>query len=156
MDRLRSGVSTGWNLCFQQTGRGITRAVRVRRGLSNSLYFSLGEWPRLPFTARIERPRFHRARSVRTLSQAGGAGCLGLCASNEGFLKPRVARARETPARSASLLLLALNRNVEGVSLPIDQQEGKIGWLNRIGQSLKHGKVDNRLTIEFHHHVARL
>jgi hypothetical protein len=31
---------------------------------SNSLYLSLGEWPRLPFTARIERAQFHRARSA--------------------------------------------------------------------------------------------
>ena len=30
----------------------------------NSLYLSLWEWPRLPFTARIERAPFHRARSV--------------------------------------------------------------------------------------------
>ena len=33
-------------------------------GPSNSLYLSLGEWPRLPFTARIERAPFHRARSA--------------------------------------------------------------------------------------------
>ena len=36
----------------------------VERGPSNSLYLSLGEWPRLPFTARIERAQFHRARSA--------------------------------------------------------------------------------------------
>ena len=35
-----------------------------RRGPSNSLYLSLGEWPRLPSTARIERAQFHRARSA--------------------------------------------------------------------------------------------
>ena len=35
-----------------------------KQGLSNSLYLSLGEWPRLPFTARIERAQFHRARSA--------------------------------------------------------------------------------------------
>jgi hypothetical protein len=34
------------------------------QGLSNSLYLSLGERPRLPFTARIERALFHRARSA--------------------------------------------------------------------------------------------
>ena len=51
---------------------------------------------------------------------------------------------------------LALNRNVEGISLPIDQQEGKIGWLDRIGQSLKHGEVVNRLSIEFEHDVTGL
>jgi MarR family 2-MHQ and catechol resistance regulon transcriptional repressor len=28
------------------------------------LYLSLGEWPRLPFTARIGRAQFHRARSA--------------------------------------------------------------------------------------------
>jgi hypothetical protein len=31
-------------------------ALYPKRGPSNSLYFSLGEWPRLPSTARIERP----------------------------------------------------------------------------------------------------
>ena len=31
---------------------------------SDSLYLSLREWPRLPFTARIERAPFHRARSA--------------------------------------------------------------------------------------------
>jgi len=36
----------------------------VQQGPSNSLYLSLGERPRLPFTARIERAQFHRARSA--------------------------------------------------------------------------------------------
>ncbi len=36
----------------------------VQQGLSNSLYLSLGERPRLPSTARIERAQFHRARSA--------------------------------------------------------------------------------------------
>jgi hypothetical protein len=34
------------------------------RGPSNSLYISLGEWPRLPSTARIGRAQLHRARSA--------------------------------------------------------------------------------------------
>jgi len=34
------------------------------RGPSNPLHLSLREWPRLPFTARIERAQFHRARSA--------------------------------------------------------------------------------------------
>ena len=38
--------------------------ARVKRILSNSLHLSLREWPRLPFTARIERAPFHRARSA--------------------------------------------------------------------------------------------
>ncbi len=38
--------------------------MAVQRGTSNSLYLSLGEWPRLPFTARIERAPFYRARSA--------------------------------------------------------------------------------------------
>ena len=38
--------------------------ARAERCPSNSLYLSLGEWPRLPFTARIERAQFHRARSA--------------------------------------------------------------------------------------------
>jgi hypothetical protein len=36
----------------------------VQQGPSNSLYLSLGERLRLPFTARIERAQFHRARSA--------------------------------------------------------------------------------------------
>jgi hypothetical protein len=38
--------------------------ARVKRILSNYLHLSLMEWPRLPFTARIERAPFHRARSA--------------------------------------------------------------------------------------------
>jgi hypothetical protein len=38
----------------------------VECGPSNSLDLSLGEWSRLPFTARIERAQFHRARSAST------------------------------------------------------------------------------------------
>ena len=38
--------------------------LRAGYGPSKSLYLSLGEWPRLPFTARIERAPFHRARSA--------------------------------------------------------------------------------------------
>src|SRR4249920_4278254 len=38
--------------------------ARGKRILSNSLHLSLREWPRLPFTARIERAPFHRARSA--------------------------------------------------------------------------------------------
>jgi hypothetical protein len=39
-------------------------ALYPERGPSNSLYLPLGEWPRLPSTARIERAQFHRARSA--------------------------------------------------------------------------------------------
>jgi hypothetical protein len=39
-------------------------AFYPERGPSNSLYLPLGEWPRLPSTARIERAQFHRARSA--------------------------------------------------------------------------------------------
>jgi hypothetical protein len=38
--------------------------TRAQQGSSDSLYLSLKEWPRLPFTARIERAQFHRARSA--------------------------------------------------------------------------------------------
>jgi hypothetical protein len=57
---------------------------------------------------------------------------------------------------SFRLWLLALNWDVHDVPLPIDQQERQIGWLNRVGQSLKHVEVGNRLTIELQHHVAWL
>jgi hypothetical protein len=36
----------------------------IQQGSSNSLYLSLEERPRLPFTARIERAQLHRARSA--------------------------------------------------------------------------------------------
>ena len=36
----------------------------VERGHSNSPHLSLGEWPRLSFTARIGRAQFYRARSA--------------------------------------------------------------------------------------------
>ena len=39
-------------------------ALYPERGLSHSLYLPLGESPRLPSTARIERAQFHRARSA--------------------------------------------------------------------------------------------
>ena len=38
--------------------------AHAQRRPSDSLYLSLGEWPRLPFTARIERPLFHRGGSA--------------------------------------------------------------------------------------------
>ena len=41
-----------------------SHTARVERGPSKSLYLSLGQWPSLPFTARIERAQFHRARSA--------------------------------------------------------------------------------------------
>lgn len=53
-------------------------------------------------------------------------------------------------------LLLALDGDVHDVPLPIDQQEGKIGGFERIGEPLKHGEVGNMLTIELQDHVARL
>ena len=58
-----------------------------------------------------------------SLLQARGAGCLELRAYNEGLLRPRVARARETPAPPAVLLLFALHGNVQNISLTIDQQK---------------------------------
>ena len=46
----------------EQLPRMLKRSVQ--QGPSNSLYLPLGEWPRLPFTARIERAQFQRARSA--------------------------------------------------------------------------------------------
>jgi hypothetical protein len=43
---------------------GVVSTARIERGPSNSRYLSLEEWPRLPFTARIGRAQFHRARSA--------------------------------------------------------------------------------------------
>ena len=86
------------------------------RGPSDSLHLTLGEWPRLPFTARIDRAHSDRARSAS--KEAGrpshapvshdhlfalyffhtprlaGRSSPQLRASNEGLLWPRVPRAR--------------------------------------------------------------
>ena len=74
------------------------------------LHISLGEWPRLPLTARIERPPFYRGGSASKngtwlllLTPPGlplslrewGLIDLPLRAFNEGLLRPRVARAQE-------------------------------------------------------------
>ena len=44
--------------------KGATSHAPVERRLSDSLYLISGEWPRLPFTARIERAHSYRARSA--------------------------------------------------------------------------------------------
>jgi hypothetical protein len=53
---------------------------------SISLCLSIGEWPRLPFTARIERPLFHRG---------GSASKKGTRPLPSILLRPRVARAQK-------------------------------------------------------------
>src|SRR6185503_12167655 len=63
---------------------------RFLQNISNSIsppYQSQGEWPRLPFTARIERAQFHRARS---------ASKKGTWPLPPILLRARVARAKET------------------------------------------------------------
>src|SRR5678809_266847 len=42
----------------------VVSTVRVEQGPSDSLYLSSREWPRLPFTAHIERPLLHRGGSA--------------------------------------------------------------------------------------------
>jgi len=75
--------------------------VRVQRGPFDSLCLSWREWPRLPFTARIERAPFHRARSA----SKKGTWPLPLI-----LMRPRVARARKAYSRSR---LLWLNNNID-------------------------------------------
>ena len=53
-----------WSCVLTYDGLNESPAACVEHGPSNSLFLSLGEWPRLPFTARIERAQFHRARSA--------------------------------------------------------------------------------------------
>jgi len=78
------------------------RAVPVARARafqsSISLCLSLGEWPRLPVTARIERPLFHRG---------GSASKTGTWPLPAILLRPRVARAQGTH-RAIPPLLAAL------------------------------------------------
>ena len=50
--------------CFQDGSDEFPHYARGVAALQNSLYLSLGEWPRLPFAARIERAHSYRARSA--------------------------------------------------------------------------------------------
>jgi hypothetical protein len=68
VDRIAGGF---YKLTFQarsllspRGGLRLSSTARVERGSSNSLPISQEEWPRLPFTARIGRAPFHRARSA--------------------------------------------------------------------------------------------
>jgi len=56
------------NLSFSLLGGGLVEppTARIQRGPSDSLYRYLREWPRLPFTARIERPPLYRGGSAST------------------------------------------------------------------------------------------
>ena len=47
--------------CPVKQGREELLTAAVERGHSDLYNISLGEWPRLPFTARIERARFYCA-----------------------------------------------------------------------------------------------
>jgi hypothetical protein len=69
-------------------------AFYPERGPSNSLYLPLGEWPRLPSTARIERYTCS-LQACSFFLQGWGLIDLLLRASNEGLLRPRVARAQK-------------------------------------------------------------
>jgi hypothetical protein len=68
--------------------------ARIEPGPSNSLYLFLGEWPRLPFTARIERYKCS-LQACSFYPQGWGLIDLPLRASNEGSPRPRVARAQK-------------------------------------------------------------
>jgi hypothetical protein len=52
---------TPWPYSLKGTHVG---CVWPKRAPSDSYYLSLGEWPRLPFTARIEGPPFHHGASA--------------------------------------------------------------------------------------------
>ena len=50
--------------CSAKQGREELLTVAIERGPSDSHYSPQEEWPRLPFTARIERAHSYRARSA--------------------------------------------------------------------------------------------
>jgi len=108
--------------------------------------------------------RSHKTRTVSSciffwnlLSlKSGWPGAASDCARPTSIFRAYALREHVRRAWPPRTRLLALNGYVEGIPLPIDQQEGKIGWLNRVSQSLKHGEVVNRLSIEFEYDVTRL
>ncbi len=72
----------------------VTATSPVERSPSYFLSLSLGEWPRLPSTARIKR--YTCSLQACSLCFYGwGLIDLPLRASNEGLLRPRVARAQK-------------------------------------------------------------
>ena len=84
--------------------------VALARAL-NSLVLYLGERPRLPFTARIERAQFHRARS---------ASKKGTWPLPPHPLRPRVARAKKIISLHPSPFLficLSQQRLEDGISI---------------------------------------
>ena len=52
--------------------------------------------------------------------------------------------------------LLALNRDVHDVPLPIYEQERKVGRFQRISKTLEGRKVAHKLPVELQHHIAGL
>ena len=90
----RRAISPGEHLLSVR----VARAKEANRPPIPPLHFpplrSQGEWPRLPFTARIERHKC--SLKARSLSLQGwGLIDLPLRASNEGSPRPRVARAQK-------------------------------------------------------------
>ena len=78
-------------------GSNESPAARVERDPSNSLYLSLGEWPRAPFTARIERPSSFPIILPSLLASLhwNGTVLIPLRPSNEHILIVRVPGARD-------------------------------------------------------------
>ena len=65
-------------------------------------------------------------------------------------------RASETAFCHPLSVLVALNRDVEHVPLPVDEQEREVGRFQRIGQTLKDREAADILPVEFQHHITRL
>jgi hypothetical protein len=114
--RKGSGVFSRRNIIailstFTPEGRlDLSPTAHVQRGSLSNTICLLAEWSRLPFTVRIERAHSDRARSASTKGtwplpssfqahsfflQGWGLIDLPLRASNEGSLRPRVARAQK-------------------------------------------------------------
>jgi hypothetical protein len=66
----------------------------VQQSPSNFLYLSLGEWPGCPLL-RTSNDMHPPSKLARFLSWGWGLTDLPLRASNEGLLRPRVARAQK-------------------------------------------------------------
>ena len=111
---------THWQILFTRPTLRLLRnrfpvtCQEPKRGPSDSLYLSLGERPRMPFTARIERAQFHRARS---------ASKKGTWPLSSILLRARVARARGATSLPSSASY--------GIMPPFGDQHGAFARIRR-------------------------
>ena len=100
--------------CLSGLAQSISRDMPLARARAfQPLYLSSREWSRLPFTARIERAPFHRARSASkkgTWPLPSYPSATARCASTEDHQAPSPPLFREQEDDQATLSLSHLRQ----------------------------------------------